>query len=88
MEPFFEELWLTARRLLGLRAVLCLLLVAIYGFVFGSVLSTGADAIELGELACLGALVIAAATLIMKLADFRAERARRRRLDALYGRGS
>lgn len=88
MDPFLEELVVAARRLLELRAIVCVMLVASYGLAFGWVLKAGADAVELGELVGVGAVLIAAATFVMKFADFRAESARRRRLDALYGRRS
>jgi len=86
MDPLFDEILMAARRLLDVRAILCGIAVAAYGFAFGWVMSTDPAPLELAELATLGALMIAAAAFAMKFADYRAERARKRRLEALLGR--
>jgi ABC-type Fe3+-siderophore transport system permease subunit len=88
MDPLFDEILLAARRLLDVRAILCGVAVAVYGFAFGWVMSNDPAPLELAELAAIGGVMIAAAAFAMKFADFRAERARKRRLDALLGRHS
>jgi len=88
MEPVFEELRLAARRLLGLRAGLCAFAVAICGYLLGSTLSRGAAMEDLAKLALLGAITIGAATFAMRSAEVYAERQRKKKLDALYGRDS
>jgi len=88
MEPLLDELLVTAKRLLGLRAALCISAVAIYGYLLGSVVSQGAAPQELAAVALLGALTIAAAAFAMRSAEIHAERERRKKLDTLYGRDS
>jgi hypothetical protein len=88
METLIDELLTAARRLLGLRAGLCISAVAVYGYVLGSVLSRGAVAEDLAKLALLGAITIAAAAFAMRSAEIHAARQRKKKLDALYGRDS
>ena len=88
MEPFIDELLVTAKRLLGFRAGLCILAVVFYGYLLGSVLSRGAAAVEVAAVMLLGALTIDAAAFAMRSAEIYAERLRRKKLDALYGRDS
>jgi hypothetical protein len=86
MEALIDELLVTAKRLLGIRAGLCITAVAAYGYLLGSVLSRGAAAEDLAKLALLGALTIAAAAFAMHSTERHAAQKRRKRLDALYGR--
>ena len=86
MEPLIDELLVTARRLFGLRAGLCIAAVAISGYLLGSVLSRGAATEDLAKLALLGAATIGAAAFAMRSAERHAERRRWKRLDTLYGR--
>lgn len=86
MEPFIDELLGAAKRLLGIRAGLCITAVAVYGYLLGSVLSRGAAVDDLAEMALLGTLTIAAAAFAMHSAERHAARQRQKRLDALYGR--
>jgi len=88
MEALIDELIVAAKRLLGLRAGLCIVAVAIYGYLLGTVLGDGAGALDLAKLALLGALTIAAAAFAMNSADRHAAYKRKKRLDALYGRDS
>jgi hypothetical protein len=88
MEPVFAELRLAARRLLGVRAGLCTIAVAVSGYLLGSTLSSGAALEELAKLALLGAITIGAATFAMRSAETYTERQRKKKLDALYGRDS
>ena len=88
MESVFEELRLAARRLFGLRAGLCAVAVAVYGYLLGSTLSNGAALDALAELALLGVVTIGAATFAMRSAEIYSERQRKKKLDALYGRDS
>ena len=88
MEPFIDELRVAARRLMGLRAALCIVAVAIYGYLLGLVLSDGAAARYLVLVVLLGGLTIAAAAFAMHAAELHAEHLRKRRLDSLYGRDS
>jgi hypothetical protein len=88
MEAVFEELRLAARRLFELRAGLCVVAVAIYGYLLGSTLSGGAALENLAELALLGIVTIGTATFAMRSAEVSAERQRKKKLDALYGRDS
>ena len=88
MEPFIDELRAAARRLLSMRAALCVTAVAVYGYLLGSVLSRGAGFKDLAIAALLGALTVGAASFAMRSAERHAERQRRKRLDALYGRDS
>lgn len=88
MEPFIDELLGAAKRLLGFRAGLCISAVAAYGFLLGSVLGRGAAAEELARLALLGAVTVGAAAFAMRSAEIHAERRRKKKLDALYGRDS
>ena len=85
MEPLIDELLVTARRL-GLRAGLCITAVAVYGYLLGTVLSRGAAAEDIAKMALLGAATIGAAAFTMRSAERHAQRQRRKRLDALYGR--
>jgi len=85
MESLIDELLIAARRLLGLRAGLCISAVAVYGYLLGSVLSGGAVA-DLAGLALLGAFTIAAAAFAMRSAEIHAELQRKKKLNALYGR--
>jgi hypothetical protein len=86
MEPLIDELLVTAKRLFGLRAGLCITAVAIYGYLLGSVLSRGAAAEDIAKMALLGAATIGAAAFAMCSAERHAQRQRQNRLDALYGR--
>jgi hypothetical protein len=86
MESLIDELLVAAKRLFGLRAGLCIIAVAVYGYLLGSVLSRGAGAEDLAKLALLGALTIGVAAFAMRSAERHAEHHRRKRLDALYGR--
>jgi len=88
MEPFIDELRAAARRLLGMRAALCITAVAVYGYLLGLVISRGAGPKDLVLTGLLGALTIGAAAFAMRSAEAHAERLRRQRLDALYGRDS
>ena len=88
MEPFIDELLVAAKRLLGIRAGLCLTAVAVYGYLLGSVLSRGAAVEDLAKMAALGTLTIAVAAFAMRSAERQAQRQRQKRLDALYGRDS
>ena len=88
MEPLLDELLVTAKRLLGLRATLCISAVAVYGYLLGSVVSSGAAGEELAATALLGAFTIADAAFAMRSAEIHAERQRKKKLDALYGRDS
>ena len=86
MEAFIDELRIAARRLLGVRAALCIGAVAIYGYLLGAVLSAGAAIADLAIIALLGATTIAIAAFAMRSAELHAARQRKKRLDALYGR--
>jgi hypothetical protein len=86
MESLIDELLIAARRLLGLRAGLCVSAVAVYGYLLGLVLSRGAVAEDLAGLALLGALTIGAAAFAMRSTEIHSERQRKKKLDALYGR--
>lgn len=86
MEQLIDELLVAAKRLRGFRAGLCISAVAIYGYFLGSVLNRGAPAEDLAKWVVLGALTLAAAAFAMRSAEVHAERLRRRKLDALYGR--
>jgi hypothetical protein len=88
MDQIFEELRLVARRLFGIRAGLCTAAVAIYGYLLGSTLSGGVALDDLAKLALLGAVTVGAATFAMRSAEIHAERRRKKKLDALYGRDS
>lgn len=88
MDSLIDELLVAAKRLLGLRAGLCVCAVAIYGYLLGSVVSRGAPAEELAKLALLGALTIVSAAFAMRSAEVYAERQRKDKIDALYGRDS
>ncbi|HEY1504489.1 MAG TPA: hypothetical protein VGF92_09325 [Stellaceae bacterium] len=88
MESLIDELLVAAKRLLGLRAGLCISAVAVYGYLLGSVLDRGAAADELTILALLGAATIVAAAFAMRAAEIHAEQQRKKKLDALYGRDS
>jgi hypothetical protein len=88
MEQVFEELRLAARRLFGIRAGLCSAAAAIYGYLLGWALSGGLALGDLAKLALLGAVTIGAATFAMRSAEIHAERQRKKKLDALYGRDS
>lgn len=88
MEPLIDELRVAAKRLLGFRAGLCISAVAAYGYLLGSVLSRGVATREFAILALLGAVTIAAAAFAMRSAELHAERQRKKKLDALYGRDS
>ena len=88
MESLIDELLIAAKRLLGIRAGLCITAVAIYGYLLGAVVSRGAAAEELGRLALLGALTVGGAAFAMRSAELHAERQRKQKLDALYGRDS
>jgi len=88
MESLIDELLVAAKRLLGLRAGLCVSAVAIYGYLLGSVVSRGAPAEELAKLAVLGALTVATAAFAMRSAEVYAERQRKKKLDTIYGRDS
>jgi hypothetical protein len=88
MEPLIDELLVAAKRLLGLRAGLCITAVAAYGYLLGSVLSRGAAAEELARMALLGAVTLGAAAFAMRSAELHAEQQRKKKLDALYGRDS
>src|SRR6185312_10792751 len=86
MEPLIDELLGAAKRLLGVRAALCITAVAVYGYLLGTVLSHGAAVGELAQLALLGTVTITVAAFAMHSAERHAEKRRRKRLDALYGR--
>lgn len=88
MESVFEELRLAARRLLGLRAGLCTIAVAICGYLLGSSFSHGGALNEVAELALLAIVTVGAATFAMRSAETYAARQRKRKLDAIYGRDS
>jgi TRAP-type C4-dicarboxylate transport system permease small subunit len=88
MESAFEELRLAARRLFGLRAGLCSIAVAIYGYLLGSSLSNGIALEDIAELTLLGAVTIGAASFAMRSAEIYAKRQQKKKLDALYGRDS
>ena len=88
MEPLIDELLIAAKRLLGVRAGLCISAVAIYGYLLGSVLSRGPAWEELAAVVLLGAFTIAAAAFAMRAAEIHAERLHKKKLDALYGRNS
>jgi TRAP-type C4-dicarboxylate transport system permease small subunit len=88
MESVFEELRLAARRLLGLRAGLCAIAVAIYGYLLGSTLSNGAALDDLAKLVLLGVVTIGGASFAMRSTEIYAEHQRKKKLDALYGRDS
>ena len=88
MESLIDELLVAAKRLLGVRAGLCILAVAVYGYLLGSVLSRGAAWKELAAVVLLGAFTVAAAAFAMRSAEIDAERLRKKKLDALYGRDS
>ncbi len=88
MELFVDELRTAARRLLGLRAALCITAVAVYGYLLGLVLSHGAGLIDIAITALLGAATVGAAAFAMRSTELHAERQRRKRLDALYRRDS
>jgi hypothetical protein len=87
MEQVFEELRLAARRLLGLRAMLCTGAVVICGYLLGSTLSQGAT-LDVAGLAMLAIVTVGAATFAMRSAEIFAARQRKKKLDALYGRDS
>ncbi|HEX3972781.1 MAG TPA: hypothetical protein VHX19_15750 [Stellaceae bacterium] len=87
MESVIEELRLAARRLLGLRAMLCTAAVVICGYLLGSTLSHGAT-LDAVELTLLAVATVAAATFAMRSAEVYAARQRKKKLDALYGRDS
>jgi hypothetical protein len=86
MEPLIDELFGAAKRLLGIRAGLCITAVAVYGYLLGTVLSHGAAVGDLAQLALLGTVTITVAAFAMRSAERHAESQRRKRLDALYGR--
>ena len=88
MEAFIDELLVAAKRLFGLRAGLCIVAVAAYGYLLGLVLSRGAAAEELARLALLGAVTVGAAAFAMHSAELQAAQQRKKKLDALYGRDS
>lgn len=53
MESLIDELLVAAKRLVGLRAGLCITAVAVSGYLLGFGFSRGATAEDLGELALL-----------------------------------
>ncbi|HWE75160.1 MAG TPA: hypothetical protein VG328_18515 [Stellaceae bacterium] len=88
MESVFEELRLAARRLLGFRAGLCTVAVAICGYLLGSALSHGARWDDIAELTLLGIVTLGSATFAMRSAEIYTQQQRKKKLDALYGRDS
>ena len=86
MESLIDELLVAAKRLLGVRAGLCISAVAIYGYCLGSILSRGAAAEDIAKWALLGAVTVAAAAFAMRSAEIHAAHQRQKKLDALYGR--
>lgn len=88
MESLIDELLVAAKRLLGFRAGLCISAVAACGYLLGSALNGGAAVEELARLALLGGLTVCAAAFAMRSAELHAERQRKQKLDALYGRDS
>ena len=77
MEPLIDELLVTAKRLFGLRAGLCITAVAIYGYLLGSVLSRGAAAEDIAKMALLGAATIGASPRARHFRLFGPDRPRR-----------
>ena len=88
MESLIDELRVAAKRLVGLRAGLCIIAVAVSGYLLGFGLSRGAAAADLAKLALLAAIAVTVAAFAMRSAEIYAERQRKKKLDVLYGRDS
>ena len=88
MESLIDELLVAAKRLVGLRAGICIIAVAVSGYLLGFGLSSGAAAEDVAKLALLAALAVAVGAFAMRSAEVYGERQRKKKLDALYGRDS
>jgi hypothetical protein len=88
MEPVIDKLLAAARPLLGVRACVWLAVIALGGFGFGLALRAGIAWEAQDALLFLWVLVIGVAAGDMRSSERRAEKRRRKKLDALYGRWS
>jgi hypothetical protein len=88
MEPVIDKLLAVARPLLSIRACVWLAIIALCGFGLGLALRDGVAWEVQDALLFLWVLVIGAAAGDMSASERRAEKRRRKILDALYGRRS
>lgn len=86
MELVIDKLRDAARRLRGLRAGLCLSVVAGIGYLLGTALKDGAAVELMDALLFAWVLAIGGAAFVMKTAEARAAQRQQAKLDALYGR--
>ena len=88
MEPVIDKLLAVARPLLSFRACLWLAIIAMCGFGLGLALRAGIAWEVQDALLFAWVLVIGGAAGDMRASERRAEKQRRKKLDALYGRRS
>lgn len=88
MDLLLEKLRAAVQPLLGIRAAIWLALVALAGFGLGAAMNSGIGDWPLDLALFVWVLAVGAAACDMRAAEQRAERRRKQKLDALYGRRS